>query len=267
MLISTDASRTRRIQAFSVQKALLNSFNSKGRPASCCYFACQASVQQYQGKDLRFCLERLRKTFRGLQQQGRAVQPPLLCLYLTVNKNLGLLQLIASTAFLLQHQPVLYALQRFCLHKALQRLCDGSTIAMRQLRDAADEDGSSQQRVAAMWLQPQQTTMLLGRYPWKGLRIQNCQDAKAWRVYSNVTTVVECNKYLVLNEIELQNCKRRLNSAVLWCGATTFCRRLACAKPALSQIRQVRLYSLTLRLQLNCNLISAYRLFFALILN
>jgi len=44
-------------------------------------------------------------------------------------------------------------------------------------------------------------------------------------VCSNVTTVVDCNRYLILDEVEL--------NSVLLCGATTFYRRLACTKPAL----------------------------------
>jgi len=57
-------------------------------------------------------------------------------------------------------------------------------------------------------------------------------------VRSNVTTVVGCNGYLILNEVEL-------NSVILLCGATTFYRRFACAKPALSRLQSMSLYGLT----------------------
>ena len=137
-----------------------------------------------------------------------------------------------GSAFALILQPYLAIRLTGCnsFTITLQQLYNSSATALQRLCNVANKDGSSQQRVTAMWLQPQQTTMLPGCYPLEGLRIQNCQDAKALRVYNNVTTVAECNKYLVLNEIELQNYKRRLNSAILQYGATTFCRRLACAK-------------------------------------
>ena len=43
----------------------------------------------------------------------------------------------------------------------------------------------------------------VGPLPLKGREFRTVKDAKALRVYSNVTTVVECNKYLVLDEVEL----------------------------------------------------------------
>jgi len=53
-----------------------------------------------------------------------------------------------------------------------------------------------------------------------------------------VTTIVGY-KGMGFDEIEL-------NSVVLLCGATMFCRRLAYTKPALRRLRPVSLYGLTL---------------------